>query len=152
MRLYTKQYKHYCGIVLHTNKMYLCTLNQEGEVLLHRNIKADPASFLAAIAPYRDDLVVCAECMFSCYWLADCCAGEHIPFILGHALYMRAIRGGKSKNDKIDSQKTQSLQCGGWGRDSPGYPMIYSKRMPKATGFVFGGGMTQAFSPSPSLE
>ena len=42
--------------------------------------------------------------------------------------------------------------CGGWGRDSPGYPVIYSKRMPKATGFVFGGGITQAFSPSPSLE
>ena len=113
MRLYTKQHKHYCGIDLHTNKMYLCVLTQEGEILLHRNIKADPAAFLAAISPYRDDLVVCAECMFSWYWLADCCAGEHIPFILGHALYMRAIHGGKSKNDKIDSQKIAALLKGG---------------------------------------
>ena len=78
MRLYTKQHKHYCGIDLHTNKMYLCVLNQEGEILLHRNIKAGPAAFLAAIAPYRDDLAVCAECMFSWYWLADCFAGEKI--------------------------------------------------------------------------
>ena len=28
MRLYTKQHKHYCGIDLHTNKIYLCILNQ----------------------------------------------------------------------------------------------------------------------------
>ena len=109
MRLYTKQHKHYCGIDLHTNKMYLCILSQEGEILLHRNIKTEPETFLKTIAPYRDDLVVCAECMFSWYWLADLCAEENIPFILGHALYMRAIHGGKSKNDKIDSQKIAAL-------------------------------------------
>ncbi len=113
MRLYTKQHQHYCGIDLHTNKMYLCILNQEGEILLHRNIRTEPAAFLAAIAPYREDLVVCAECMFSWYWLADLCATENIPFILGHALYMRAIHGGKSKNDKIDSQKIAALLRGG---------------------------------------
>ena len=113
MRLYTKQHKHYCGIDLHTNKMYLCILSQEGDILLHRNIKTEPATFLKTIAPYRDDLVVCAECMFSWYWLADLCAEENIPFILGHALYMRAIHGGKSKNDKIDSQKIAALLRGG---------------------------------------
>jgi len=113
MRLYTKQYKHYCGIDLHTNKMYLCILSQEGDILLHRNIKTEPETFLKTIAPYRDDLVVCAECMFSWYWLVDLCAKENIPFILGHALYMRAIHGGKSKNDKIDSQKIAALLRGG---------------------------------------
>jgi transposase len=126
MRLYTKQYKHYCGIDLHSNKMYLCILNQEGEILLHRNIKTEPATFLAAIDPYREDLVVSAECMFSWYWLADLFAEEDIPFILGHALYMRAIHGGKSKNDKIDSQKIAALLRGGL------IPMAYAypQRMP----------------------
>jgi len=113
MRLYTKQHKHSCGIDLHTNKMYLCILNQEGDILLHRNIKTEPEIFLRTIVPYREDLVVCAECMFSWYWLADLCAEENIPFILGHALYMRAIHGGKSKNDKIDSQKISALLRGG---------------------------------------
>ena len=56
--------------------MYLYILSQEGDILLHRNIKTEPATFLAAIAPYREDLVVCAECMFSWYWLADLCAME----------------------------------------------------------------------------
>jgi len=113
MRFYTKQHKHYCGIDLHTNKMYLCILNQEGTVVLHRNIKTNPEAFLRAIKPYRDDIVVCVECMFTWYWLADLCADESIPFILGHALYMRAIHGGKSKNDKIDSRKIAGLLRGG---------------------------------------
>ena len=47
------------------------------------------------------------------YWLADLCADEHVPFVLGHALYMKAIHGGKSKNDKIDSKKIAVLLRGG---------------------------------------
>jgi hypothetical protein len=37
--------------------------------------------------------------MFCWYWLSDLCAEEKIPFALGHALYMKAIHGSKSKND-----------------------------------------------------
>ena len=43
--------------------------------------------------------------MFTWYWLADVCAAEGITFVLGHALAMKAIHGGKAKNDKIDSHK-----------------------------------------------
>jgi hypothetical protein len=49
------------------------------------------------IAPYRDDLVVAVECIFTWCWLADLCAAEGIAFVLGHALYMKAIHGGKAK-------------------------------------------------------
>jgi transposase len=38
---------------------------------------------------------------------------EGIPFVLGHALYMKAIHGGKAKNDKIDSHKIAVLLRGG---------------------------------------
>ena len=113
MRFYTKQHNFYCGIDLHTNKMYLCILNSEGEIVLHRNIRTNPEYFLKLIGPYREDIIVCAECMFSWYWLADLCHEENIPFVLGHALYMRAIHGGKSKNDKIDSHKIAALLRGG---------------------------------------
>jgi transposase len=113
MRFYTKQHKHYCGIDLHTTKMYLCILNQQGETVFHRNMKTRPDIFLHAIKPFREDLVVSAECMFAWYWLADLCEDENISFILGHALYMRAIHGGKSKNDRIDSHKIAALLRGG---------------------------------------
>ena len=45
--------------------------------------------------------------------LADLCAAEDITFVLGHALAMKAIHGGKAKNDKIDSQKIAALLRGG---------------------------------------
>jgi transposase len=125
MRFYTKTHKHSCGIDLHARSMYLCILNSEGEVLLHQNMKATPEAFLAAVAPYRDDLVVSVECIFTWYWLADLCADEGIAFVLGHALYMKAIHGGKAKNDKIDAHKIAVLLRGGMLPQA----YVYPKRM-----------------------
>ncbi len=66
--------------------------------------------------------MVAAECMFTWYWVADLCAQEGIPFVLGHALYMKAIHGGKSKNDKIDSHKIAVLLRGGMLPQAYVYP------------------------------
>jgi hypothetical protein len=60
--------------------------------------------------------------MFTWYWLADLCAAEGIPFVLGHALYMKAIHGGKAKNDKIDAQKIAVLLRGGMLPQAYVYP------------------------------
>ncbi len=122
MRFYTEQHQFYCGIDLHARSMYLCILDGAGEVKLHRNIQALPEPFLNAIAPYRDDIVVAVECMFTWYWLADLCQREHIPFVLGHALYMKAIHGGKAKNDRIDSSKIAALLRGGMLPQAYVYP------------------------------
>jgi len=114
MHFYTGQHRYYCGIDLHARTMYLCILDHEGgKVVLHRNLRCEPALFLEAVAPYRDDLVVATECIYCWYWLADLCTREGIPFVLGHALYMKAIHGGKAKNDKIDSYKIAVLLSGG---------------------------------------
>ena len=51
MRFYTKQHRYYCGIDLHARTIYLCILDQAGEVLLHRNVKSRPEAFLQAVAP-----------------------------------------------------------------------------------------------------
>jgi transposase len=55
-------------------------------------------------------------------WLADLCAREGIPFVLGHALYMKAIHGGKAKNDRIDAQKIAVLRRGGMLPQAYVYP------------------------------
>lgn len=113
MNFYTKQHKYYCGIDLHAKSMYLCIINQEGNLVLQRNIRTDPGVFLKTIERYREDIVVAVECIFTWYWIADLCAQQNIPFILGHALYMKAIHGGKAKNDKIDAHKIAVLLRGG---------------------------------------
>ena len=51
MKLYTRNHKHYCGVDLHARSMYVCVLNQAGDVLLHRNLQCEPALFLAAVGP-----------------------------------------------------------------------------------------------------
>jgi hypothetical protein len=113
MRFYPKQPPFYCGIDLHARTLYTCILNQDGDILRHRHMNAAPEPFLKAIAPYRDGLVVAVECLFTWSWLADLCAQEGIAFVLGHALYMQAIHGGKAQNDKSDSQKIAALLRGG---------------------------------------
>ncbi len=123
MRFYKQQHQFYCGVDLHAKTMHVCLVNQAGETLLHRNLPTRPERFLGAIAEYRQhDLVVGVECMFAWYWLADLCAEENIPFVLGHALYMKAIHGGKTKNDKIDSEKIAMLLRGGMLPQAYAYP------------------------------
>jgi transposase len=113
MRFYTIQHKFYCGIDLHVDWMSLCVIDAAGEVRVHQNIRTDPTAFLQALQPFRADVGVCVECMFTWDGLADLCADEGMPFVLGPALYMRAIHGGKAKNDRIDSHKIAALRRGG---------------------------------------
>jgi hypothetical protein len=123
MRFYTQQHKHYCGIDLHARMMYLCVLDGNGATRLSRNIQCTPTAFLAAVKDFRDDLVVAVECMFTWYWLAVLCKREGIAFVLGHALYMRAIHGGKAKNDRIDAHKIAALLRGGMIPQAYVYPV-----------------------------
>lgn len=125
MRFYNKTHGHYCGIDLHARTMYLCILDRDGQIVHHKNHKANPDELLSAIYPYREDIAISAECMFTWYWLADTCEDVGIPFVLGHALYMKAIHGGKAKNDRIDAHKIAVLLRGGM------LPMayVYPRRM-----------------------
>ena len=113
MRFYNQQHKFYCGIDLHARKMYVCIIDQQGKIKVHQNLRTDPELLFDIIFPFLEDLVICVECMFSWYWIADFCTEHKIPFVLGHALYMKAIHGGKTKNDKIDSYKIAKLLRGG---------------------------------------
>ena len=104
-------------------------LDAEGKIRVHRTGPATPQHLLTLIAQYRDDIVVAVECMFTWYWVADLCAREGIPLVVGHALYMKAIHGGKAKNDKIDAHNVAVLLRGGM------LPMayVYPREM-RATG------------------
>ena len=57
--------------------------------------------------------MVGCESTFNWYWLADFMSEQQITFILGYALFMKAIHGGKTKSDAIDSEKIARLIRGG---------------------------------------
>ena len=110
MRYYTSTTQYHCGIDLHSTQMYVCVMDTAGKSLLHMNIRGnDFEFFLQKIAPWRHDMTVCCECIFNWYWMADACHAAGLQFVLAHALYLKAIHGGKNKNDRIDSEKLTHL-------------------------------------------
>src|SRR5919201_589733 len=122
MRFYNQQHRFYCGVDLHARSLSLHALDAEGQSVLAKTIAARPEAFLQAVAPFRDGLAVACECMFAWYRLADLCCQEQIPFVLGHALYMKAIHGGKAKTDHIYSHKIAVLLRGGMLPQAYAYP------------------------------
>ena len=46
MRFYNQQHQFYCGARLHARSMYLCILDQPGNVVFDKNLEAAPAAFL----------------------------------------------------------------------------------------------------------
>lgn len=120
MRFYTKLHPFYCGIDLHARTLYLCIIDQQGNTVLHKEIKANPDDLLMALEPYIGNVIVGVECMHCWYWVSDFCEEHAIDFIIGHALYMKAIHGGKAKNDRIDSYKIAALLRGGT------FPLAYT--------------------------
>lgn len=123
MNFYSQQHSFYCGIDLHANQMYACIVDQAGKKHLHRNYKTRQSDkFFDDLAPFGSDLVLGCESTFNWYWLADACSEKRIPFVLGHALYLKAIHGGKVKNDKLDCEKLALLLRGGNFTTAYAYP------------------------------
>ena len=119
MRCYTNPHRFYAGVDLHARSLFTHVLDHQGKTVFEKDLPAQPEVFLDAVNPFRDGLVVGCECMFAWYWLADLCEDHQIPFVLGHALYMRMIHGGKAKTDRIDAAKLASMLRGGL------FPMAY---------------------------
>lgn len=120
MRCYSQRHAFYAGIDLHARSMFTHVLDHDGRTVFERDLPADPDAFLDAVKPFRKKgLVVGCECMFAWYWLADLCEDQRIPFVLGHALYMKLIHGAKAKTDRIDAAKLANLLRGGL------FPMAY---------------------------
>ena len=115
MKFYNQSHEFYCGIDLHANSMHVCVVDHDGNKQLHRNFNTKtPEKFLGALRPFENnDIIVGCESTFNWYWLADLCTAQNLPFLLGHALYLKAIHGGKTKTDRIDSEKLALLLRGG---------------------------------------
>jgi hypothetical protein len=65
MRLYTKQHKFYCGNDLQARSMYICIMDSEGNILVHKYLEVRPEAFMKTISPYREAPGVVVDCMFT---------------------------------------------------------------------------------------
>ena len=121
MRFYLEQHPFYCGVDLHAKTLHACVIDQDGKKLLHQNFPCrDADRFIEQLKPYQPGIVVGCESTFNWYWLSDLLIEHQFQFLLGHALYMKAIHGGKTKSDPIDSEKIARLLRGG------NFPIAYA--------------------------
>ena len=66
MQFYNEQRQFYCGVDLHATSMYVCIIDHQGKILLHKNFQCkDTAIFLTAIEPFKKNLVVGCESTFN---------------------------------------------------------------------------------------
>jgi len=112
--------KYIFGIDLHAWEMYVCAMNEKGEILFHRNMRTDFYRFKEKMKSFLPDLAVGVDSTHMYYWLADLCKEEGIPFFLGHAYYMKTIHGGKSKTARLDCRKITNLMRTNY------YPLAYA--------------------------
>jgi len=50
--------RFYAGVDLHARNLFLVVLDRDGQTCFARNLPANPDSFLHAVAPFRDGLLV----------------------------------------------------------------------------------------------
>jgi len=109
MEFLTINADYYCGIDLHGRTMYTTVMDERGDIFFRRNMPNKFPLFFEFMKPFLPNLAVGVESTYNWYWLADGCQEHHISFYLGHALYMKAVRGNKKKMDKIDSKTIANL-------------------------------------------
>lgn len=95
--------KYVCGIDLHAREMSICVKNIDGKVLMKRNVACDIKTFMNHIEPFKKSLTVGVESTYNWYWLLDDLKKHKIICALGHALYIKRMKGGKHKNDPVDA-------------------------------------------------
>ncbi len=99
----SNQYNFFCGGDMHSKSSYFVVLDRTGKCVRKANLANRSGLFKDFIAPFDGQVVVGVESNFNYPWLFDLCRDSNLPFILGHAAYMRAIAGNKTKNDRMDA-------------------------------------------------
>jgi hypothetical protein len=120
-RLYTKQHRFYCGIDLHARLLAICIIDHDtASVVCQTQIPADKQMLLDTLAPYRPDVVVAVECLFAWYWVADLCAKEGIPFVLGQVRGPCLVHGSRTPHScsfaaHLEKNCWHCFRCGAGG-------------------------------------
>ena len=81
-----------------------------------------PSRFSRRVSPLERILWSASHASSPGTWRADRCTPEGIPGVLGHALYMNALHGGKAKHATIDSHTMAGRLRGGMRPQAAVYP------------------------------
>ena len=89
---------------------------------MHRNMQAGPRRFSRPLRPIGTSWSWLSNASSPGTGSPTCVREKGYPFVLGHALSMKAIHGGKAKNDTIDAHKIAVRLRGGMLPQAYVYP------------------------------
>lgn len=102
--------KKYSGIDLHSNNSVVVVSDEADRVLYARRLPNDLSKVLAALEPYREELVgVVVESTYNWYWLVDGLQGAGYRVHLAHAGAMKRYEGLKHSGDETDASHLAHL-------------------------------------------
>jgi len=100
---------YYTGIDLHKFTSYLTTVDSSGSIVKQADIKNVEHNFVQYFSDLGNENLTTVESTMTWYWLNDLLSSLHIPMILAHAKYVKAIAYAKVKTDKVDSHTLAQL-------------------------------------------
>lgn len=101
----TNERKLYAGADLHGNNVFLAILDQEGNTVFKRRVKANLEAVNAAMDPFWDEVVALGvESTFNWYWFVDGLQEQGRNIKLGNPAKMTQYEGIKLTNDMTDAQ------------------------------------------------
>src|SRR3990172_8849632 len=96
--------KKYSGIDLHSNNSVVVVIDETDRVLHARRLPNELGGVLAALAPYREELVgVVVESTYNWYWLVDGLQAAGYRVHLANTTAMKRYEGLKHSGDETDA-------------------------------------------------
>ena len=102
MRFAKVDSKYYCGIDLHSRSMYISVMDKEGEILFHRNMPNDFDIFKNYVEHLQPNMAVGSNRVATTIGSPMPAKKQTSHFISAMLTNMKAINGGKVKNDRVD--------------------------------------------------
>lgn len=100
---------YYSGIDLHRDNCFITTVDDNGAVVKQQRVPNSPPLVLDYFTSLGDEHRTVVESTTGWYWLNDLLETAHIPMLLAHAKYLKAISYAKVKTDKVDSHTLATL-------------------------------------------
>lgn len=101
----------YCGIDLHSRNCYLAILNEVQKLIWQRRLSNDLEVVLAALEPYREEVVgVAVESTFNWYWLVDGLMEHGYKVQLANTDEAQQYKGLKYADDRHDARWLARMQ------------------------------------------
>jgi transposase len=100
----------YAGVDLHRKRSQVAVVDEDGTVLLERNIASIGSEFISIFEQWQDQpLDVAFEATYGWAWFADLLAEVGIGAHMAHPLATKAIATARVKNDSVDAKTLAHL-------------------------------------------